>query len=163
MRDITAFIYVDRFFYFFTYAWSFSGALDMRIASPAGPLGQTLAANLPDGQRPDACIWGDPVLQAAVWRAHNPTDLVEALDAVDLYFASGAGVPGDGDPLSQGTVGQSLTESGVRQMNESFQRALLSAGVDHTSNLYSPGVHTWAYWIRELEAFVGWAGALGHL
>ena len=50
-----------------------------------------IAANVtgPDLRR----IWGDPVLDQATWKAHNPVDQVAGLKGVKLFIAAGTGYP----------------------------------------------------------------------
>jgi S-formylglutathione hydrolase FrmB len=142
----------------FAAAGSFSGAVNTDIDWPVGSTAELAAANLPDGQRPDNCIWGDPVTQHDVWQAHNPTSRAASLAGVSLYIASGDGTPGPADlsKQPQSLAGQAASEAGIRMMNEQFIDALNQAGVAHTANLYSPGVHDWPYWRTDLANFLAW-------
>ena len=136
----------------FAAAGSFSGAVDMDLDYPLGNVGEGLIANLPDGQRPDLCVWGDPATQDAVWRDHDPTELAGNLHGVSLFLASGNGLPGRYD--TSPNPGASLTEDGVWQMNQMFVRALDAHDVAHTDDFYGNGTHSWPYWQDDLRAFV---------
>ena len=46
-------------------------------------------------------MWGDPVAQADVWKAHDPTDNAAALKGTALYVAYGNGKLG---PLDDGAA-----------------------------------------------------------
>jgi len=151
MGGFGAMSYAARHPDLFAAAGSFSGAVDTRLDWPFGPLATAVAANLPDRQLPDECIWGDPITQDARWQAHNPTDLAANLHGVSLFLASGNGLPGDGDSPNPGA---SLTEFGVAEMNAAFAQALATAGVPFASDFRDHGVHAWNYWQADLTHFL---------
>lgn len=163
-------------------AGSFSGALDTRLDDPAEPLVQPVVQNLPDRKPPDNCVWGDGVTQHDNWVAHNPADQVQegsAAQQVAIYASSGDGcLPSPANPdlsaparcpqtlTNPAGYGAAFTEWGVRQQTVSFEQKLQAycAGhpcAPHAFDLYSPGIHTWSYWLGELEKFLGWAHTHG--
>jgi len=139
----------------FSAAGAFSGAVDSDLDAPVGSEAQILASNLPDRKLPDNCIWGDPVTQAVVWRAHDPTELAPNLSDVPVSLWSGNGEPGDttaGAPAWN--PGAGATEAGILQENQGFIGALHAAGQQPFVDLYGPGTHDWFYWERDLRAFL---------
>ena len=136
----------------FVAAGSFSGAVDMDINYPLGPLAFAPAANLPDRQPPDNCIWGDPATQDVHWRDHDPTELVRNLAGLSLYHATGNGMLGPSD--TGPNPGAQFTEAGIFLMNQNFDRALTDAGISHTYDSYGSGTHSWPYWLRDLGVFL---------
>jgi hypothetical protein len=124
----------------------------MDINYPVGPLAFAPAANLPDRNPPDLCIWGDPATQDVRWRDHDPTELVRNLGGLSLFAATGNGVPG---PYDAGpNPGAQFIEAGIFLMNQNFDRALTDAGIPHTYDSYGNGTHSWPYWTRDLSNFL---------
>jgi S-formylglutathione hydrolase FrmB len=128
----------------FRAAASFSGAVDTLFPDPAAPVLRTL--NIVG-----LGAWGDPATNAAVWHAHNPTDLAAELRDVALFIATGNGQPGgpagdiDGAPLAY------ATEAVVEIMSRHLVAALDAEGIPHTDDFYGGGYHGWPYWQRELH------------
>ena len=166
----------------FVAAGSFSGAVDTRLFDPVEPVVQPLASNLPDRKPPDNCVWGDAVTQHDRWVAHNPADQAVALERVALYASSGDGCapsaanPDTGAPgacqskglLTPGNLGAAFTEWGVRQQNQSFRDnvendCLVHACAPRTFDFYSPGIHSWPYWLDHLGKFLAWAHTDAHV
>jgi S-formylglutathione hydrolase FrmB len=98
-------------------------------------------------------IWGDPVAHPMGWLGHDPTDLAPSLSGISLYIASGNGVPCAGqanvDPFLE------LAESIADEMAQSFDKALVAAGVPHVMEIHACGVHEFANADAGLRAF--WA------
>lgn len=111
-----------------------SGALDSEVLYPAGSY--ALA------QIYDPCIWGDPVAQRDVWRAHNPTALAAKLKGVGLFVAVGNGLPGRHDTTLPDPQAPFL-EVVTNLMTRDFVAALDAAGVPVTSWFYGNGTHPW--------------------
>ncbi|MEW2353836.1 alpha/beta hydrolase family protein [Spirillospora sp. NPDC029432] len=126
----------------FRSAASFSGVL--HTVPGAGMLMEMVAAF---GGDPLA-LWGDPVEQAAIWRAHSPYELAPRLRGLPLYIASGNGTPGPLDP--PGAADDAL-EAVLDRANRAFVERAGELGLTVTANLYGPGTHTWPYWERELH------------
>ena len=130
----------------FRAAASFSGALD--------PLGASMS-DLPEG------LWGDPVAQAEVWKAHDPTDIAAALRGTALYVAYGDGRPGPLDTRFLPPEAYSA-EAFVAGQSEAFLAALAALGIPVTVDAYGPGSHSWPYWRRDLDRALPFLlGALG--
>jgi S-formylglutathione hydrolase FrmB len=125
----------------FLAAASFSGAVD--------PFG-TQAFLQQGGVVP--YIWGDPVAQADVWRAHDPTDNASALKGTALYVAYGNGHIG---PLDNGVASpfdpDGSTEREVATESAAFVQALTALKIPVTVDAYGNGTHTWPYWQRDLH------------
>ncbi|HUZ44926.1 MAG TPA: alpha/beta hydrolase family protein [Acidimicrobiales bacterium] len=132
-------------------AASFSGVLDTMWGAPG--TGELFAELNAEHGTPDQRVWGDQAADAEVWRAHNPTDLVDSLAGLELLVAAGTGTPGgpEGDIDDDGN-GYGL-EQGVRSMNESFVAALEKVGIPAQVDLYEGGYHGWPYW----QAGIRWA------
>jgi S-formylglutathione hydrolase FrmB len=107
---------------------------------------------------PPAYLWGSPLFQAQIWRAHNPRHLAANLRGTPLYLSCGSGWGGDsGDPWDAG-----LLEYKVWRSTRSFAARLDELGIPATTHFYRGGAHTWRYWWQEFLA--SWpllAGGLG--
>lgn len=144
MGGFGAMSYAARHPRLFRAAASFSGALDTLYPSPTSPFIRSLNIL-------DIGGWGDPVENADVWRAHNPTDLAAKLRGVALFISTGDGTRGG--PFGDVDVPLAYAiEAVVGTMSQNFAAALDAAGVPHTDNFYGPGYHFWSYWERELHA-----------
>jgi S-formylglutathione hydrolase FrmB len=116
----------------FAAAGSFSGVVDLDVLFPAGPAVISLGY--------DPCIFGDRVLQADNWAAHNPTDLAARLRGVSLFVASGNGLPGRYDDATTAAGGAPL-ELLLHQGANDFVAALRKAAVPVTYWEYGNGTH----------------------
>jgi S-formylglutathione hydrolase FrmB len=125
-------------------AASFSGVLDTLYPSPATPFIRSLNILALGG-------WGDPVENADVWRAHNPTSLAPKLRGVALFISTGNGMQGGPFPDINVPLAYAL-EAVLATMNQNFVAALDAVGVPHTDNFYGAGYHFWPFWERELHA-----------
>jgi diacylglycerol O-acyltransferase/trehalose O-mycolyltransferase len=137
MGGYGAVVYAGRHPGMFKAVASFSGALDMKS--------ETQHFDDPDY----AARWGDPVIDAANWAAHDPMVLVPALRGTALYLSFGNGVPG---PYDAGRTDTDELEAWVNAGNAGFVAALAAAGIPATVDSYGPGTHSWPYWERELHA-----------
>jgi len=137
----------------FSWAGSFSGAVDINYPPAAGVIDLEAPADggLPGDQ------FGDRILDEANWRAHNPWDLAANLRDTKLVIDTGNGQPGPLDPSNRPF---DPIEYGVHDMSVSLHQRLLSLGIPHTWNDYGPGTHSWPYWQRDLaEAMPSMMGA----
>ncbi|MCW2570990.1 MAG: putative secreted esterase [Frankiales bacterium] len=116
----------------FVAAGSFSGVVDLDTLFPVAPAVITLGY--------DPCIFGDRVLQADNWAAHNPTALASRLRGVSLFVASGNGLPGRYDDPTSAVAGAPL-EILLHQGAENFVAALRQAKVPVTYWYYGNGTH----------------------
>lgn len=97
------------------------------------------------GQDPDS-VFGDPVAQQDVWKAHDPYYLANKLRHTRLFIASGNGQAGG--PFN--TEPDSL-EALIFQENVALQDRLNALNVPATYYFYGPGNHNWPYWQRDLH------------
>jgi diacylglycerol O-acyltransferase / trehalose O-mycolyltransferase len=124
----------------FLAAASFSGVLDPVAAQARG---WRLGA-------PDV-MWGDPVAQADVWKAHDPTDNVAALKGTALYVAHGNGQPG---PLDASGAMPDSQESEFATESAAFVHHLDALKIPVTVYAYGNGTHDWPYWQRDLHRWL---------
>ncbi|MFF8633261.1 alpha/beta hydrolase [Streptomyces pilosus] len=94
-------------------------------------------------------VWGDPVAQRRIWRAHDPFHLAARLTSLPVYLSCGDGGTG---PLDAPGATSAL-EADFNRQNHALAAELKRLGAKHvTTHFYGPGTHTWAYWERELHA-----------
>ncbi|MCW2871703.1 MAG: polyketide synthase [Streptomyces oryziradicis] len=93
-------------------------------------------------------LWGDPILQAANWSAHNPRSRAEGLRGTGLYVSAGSGLSGG---VSADQLLPQYLESAVRPSTDSFVQELQRLGIPATPHLYSGGTHSWTYWQTEFR------------
>lgn len=137
-------------------AASFSGAVDIyhglqcRAGAAALIAGIMTALN---GVQPHA-PFGDPVTNAANWRAHNPASLVKNLrrTKVDLYTS--AGVPGESDLSDPAVPGTVAMEAVLHQSNLCFRNAADAAGLRYGWHSDLVGTHAWKYGTRSLKDYL---------
>lgn len=110
------------------------------------------------GEDPDA-LWGDPVTNVDVWRAHNPYDLAPKLKGIPIYLACGNGDPG---PLDLPGVERNGNEAALELENVALAKRFSELGIPADVHLYGPGTHAWPYWQREMhQAWPMFVTALG--
>lgn len=114
----------------FDAAASLSGAVSTDALFPLLPLIALVAS---------PCVWGDRILQADIWNAHNPTALAPRLRGVSLYVEAGNGRPGVHDDAVT-IVRDAVQEVLIRRMTDDFVAALGRAGVPATTVLRN-GTH----------------------
>ena len=123
----------------FLFAGSYSGPLD--------PLHGTVVFPFLIGDK-----WGDPVAQADVWRAHDPTANAAALKGTALYVAYGNGQVG---PLDNGQVSPAdpdgSTEREIGAEGAAFVKRLGELKIPVTVYAYGNGTHNWPYFQRDLH------------
>jgi S-formylglutathione hydrolase FrmB len=150
MGGYGAMAYAARHPGMFEAAASFSGAVNTRHHGSAGispPLAVAVSVVFGCGRVDWQRLWGDPVLQERIWRAHNPYDLAERLRGTRLYVASGDGTPGPEDTAGR----HDPLERAAHAVTRSFAERLEELAIPATTHFY-PGTHQWAYWARELRA-----------
>jgi diacylglycerol O-acyltransferase / trehalose O-mycolyltransferase len=146
MGGLGAVAYAARHPGLFQAVASFSGILDTQADSAAFVL-DLLRSN---GADPLA-LWGDPVRQVAVWRAHDPYELASRLRGTALFVAFGDGRPGPLDqPGAAGTAASSI-EARLHAQNLRFVERLRTLGIAARIDAYGPGTHDWPYWQRGLH------------
>jgi S-formylglutathione hydrolase FrmB len=134
--------YAERQPGMFAAAASFSGVLDT-----VGGHADTAAALV--GLTWSTDLWGDPVAQADVWKAHDPTTNAAALKGTALYVAYGNGQPG---PLDASGTSADQLEAWIAPMNDTFVHHLAALNIPVTVDAYGAGTHNWPYWQRDLHS-----------
>src|SRR5262245_35109293 len=102
---------------------------------------------------PDA-IFGPRDTQELNWKAHDPGTLVTNLHGMQVELWTGDGNPG---PLDAGRVdpfARSI-EVIIFGAKERFDRYVTAAGIQYGYHYYGAGTHTFGYWARDLEEYVG--------
>ena len=92
-------------------------------------------------------LWGDPQAQRAIWEQHDPYYLTAKLKGIPLFLSAGDGTPG---PLDK-TDSSDPNEQFLGQMNRVTAAQFKKAGLNVTTDFYTPGTHNWPYWERELH------------
>ena len=92
-------------------------------------------------------LWGDPVAQRSIWKAHDPYYLAERLRRTPVFLSVGDGTAGPFDPPG---VFDEL-EAELSLQNHEAAARLERVGVPLRTDFYGPGTHTWPYWERELH------------
>jgi S-formylglutathione hydrolase FrmB len=146
MGGFGAMSYAARHPGLFSSAMSFSGAVDTRQLPVTVVVDVSPLATL---EVPTA-VWGLKLLNAGIWRAHNPWTLAGNLAGLNLGIYTGNGLAGpyDSPPLPDSSV---LTEAAVEQMSQALHDKLTQLGIAHVYDDYGPGSHTWPYWQRDLR------------
>ncbi|HZR81365.1 MAG TPA: alpha/beta hydrolase family protein [Candidatus Binatia bacterium] len=143
MGGFGAMSYAARHRDLFAAAASYSGAVDTRLST--GGFNIFFVGGIVSSG-----VWGDPVTNEVVWRAHNPTDLAARLRGTALFVATGNGEKGG--PLPDIDAPSAYgAEKIIFQTNENFVQALEGAHVRATLDFYGGGYHGWPYWQRELH------------
>lgn len=124
----------------FRFAASYSGV--------SHPLGNVAFWNPPHD------VWGDPVAQADVWKAHDPFLNAAALRGTALYIAYGNGTPGPLDYLNEnGTPwdpgGAVEKECGIQ--SAALVQRLKELKIPVTAYGYGNGTHSNPYIWRDLQ------------
>ncbi|QIB48072.1 alpha/beta hydrolase [Streptomyces aureoverticillatus] len=111
-------------------------------------------------------LWGDPVIDRANWRAHDPYYLADRLRGVPVHLSAGDGTAGPldppgvepdpvipgledpADPFPEDAV--SPTETLMARQSRALADRLRSTGVPVTTHFYA-GTHSPPYWAREFH------------
>jgi S-formylglutathione hydrolase FrmB len=141
-----AMTYATRHPDLFSYAASFSGAVDLVHNVPVVLV--IGAEAMTDGGGPED-VFGSRIFNEMAWRAHNPWDLAENARGLRLWVGTGNGIKG---PLNaSGDLPYDPVEGQVYEMSKWFHNRLANLDIPHTWNSYGPGTHAWAYWRRDLR------------
>lgn len=150
MGGFGALIYAGRHPGMFRYAAAMSSYVD--LTDPSVLLALQLGSRREGIDIRD--VWGDPVANRDVWKAHNPASMVTSFRRTHVHLSAGDGSHGAAD---RGRTPDVLLVSKVaewmlpRQISK-FAAALRSEGVSTTTHFYRPGTHSWPYWQQELHA-----------
>jgi S-formylglutathione hydrolase FrmB len=145
MGGFGAMSYASRHPDLFTWAGSFSGAVDITHDLPV--VGAIAATAFLDGGLPGD-QFGNRLIMSANWQAHDPWTQAPNLRGMTVEIDTGNGAPGPYD--TGATLGDPLEEQ-VHEMSLSLHQRLLSLGIPHIWDDYGPGTHTWPYWQRDLR------------
>lgn len=137
-------------------AASFSGAVDIYHGLQCRLGAALLIAGIMTGlnQVQPFAPFGDPVANAANWRAHDPGTQVRKLADTNVHLYTSTGFPGESDftdPAMVGTVGM---EALLHQSNLCFRQAANAAGVEIGWHSYDVGTHAWGYANRSLSDYL---------
>ncbi|MDL4819679.1 alpha/beta hydrolase [Actinomadura opuntiae] len=157
MGGLGAMLYAARFPGMFRAAAAFSGYVDTMYGYEPGDdsigWGPSFSCPGTDWRR----VWGEPDAQAAIWHAHNPTDIAGRLAGVKLYVACGNGTAGSlgGLPFTD------PVEAAANDVSHAFADRLDALGIPVTTRFFD-GQHSWPYWQRDLhDAYPMLMSALG--
>jgi S-formylglutathione hydrolase FrmB len=141
----------------FTSVASFSGGCvidgDPEAIATSTSIIQYTTTALSGVDDPDA-IFGPRDTQELNWKAHDPGTLVTNLRGMQVELWTGDGNPG---PFDAGRVDPlaSSIELITFGATQRFDRYLTAAGIPHGYHYYGAGTHTFGYWARDLEEYVG--------
>jgi S-formylglutathione hydrolase FrmB len=141
----------------FTSVASFSGGCvidgDPEAIATATTIIQYTTTVLSGVDDPDA-IFGPRDTQELNWQSHDPGTLVTNLRGMQVELWTGDGNPG---PLDPGRVDPAASSIEVITFGatQRFDRYLTAAGIPHGYFYYGAGTHTFGYWARDLEEYVG--------
>jgi S-formylglutathione hydrolase FrmB len=96
---------------------------------------------------------GDPVTDAAAWRAADPTLHVDRLRRTAVFVSSGNGVPCDAADAANLAYPTAATEPQMRRAAGNLHTALTAASVRHTYQERPCGLHWWTTWTPALRDF----------
>ena len=135
---------------------SFSGAVDIYQGATCQIGAATLISGIMTGlnQVQPFAPFGNPVTDAANWKAHDPGTIVKSLahTRIDLYTSEG--VPGDSDMRDPAMPGTVAMEAILHQSNLCFKDAADQAGVAYQWHSYTVGTHAWVYGDRSLKDYL---------
>jgi S-formylglutathione hydrolase FrmB len=139
----------------FTSVAAFSGGCeidrDPEAISVATGIIQYTASAL-DGADPDA-MFGPRATQELNWQAHDPATLVTNLRGMQISLWTGNGNPGPLDHGPDPAAGaiEVITFGATRL----FHGHLEDAGIPSAYHYYGAGTHSFPYWARDLQEYVG--------
>jgi len=135
---------------------SFSGAVDIYQGVQCQIGAATLIAGIMTGlnQVEPFAPFGDPVTDAANWKAHDPGSIVTRLGHTRIDLYTSAGVPGKTDLTDPAVPGTVVMEAILHQSNLCFTSAADKAGVAYHWHSYLVGTHAWVYGDRSLKDYL---------
>ncbi len=99
-----------------------------------------------------AMMWGDPVEQADIWKAHDPVLSAEALRGTELYVAYGNGEPGALDNYALSPFDPTgEVEREVAKESAALVQRLNELNIPVTVYAYGNGTHNGPYINRDLN------------
>jgi S-formylglutathione hydrolase FrmB len=103
------------------------------------------------GSTPDSTVvWGDPYTsERANWTKHDPLTLIKNLKGMGVYISCGDGTEGPADNGAQDI--RYVSEQLINMDDHYFTDKATELGIPMTVHYYSPGSHSWHYWVREMH------------
>lgn len=135
---------------------SFSGAVDIYYnpVCRVGAVGLISAIMTGLNRVQPFAPFGDPLTDAANWKARDPASIVSRLKhtKVDLYTSTG--LPGKSDLTDPAVPGTVAMEGMLHVSNLCFTQAAKAAGVAYGWHSYLQGTHAWNYADRSLADYL---------
>ncbi|GAA3442452.1 alpha/beta hydrolase [Planomonospora venezuelensis] len=132
----------------FRFAGAHSGVMSTRLPGIPDLIMNAQAA---EKQDPKA-LWGDPIKNANVWKANDPSAYARNLRGVSIYISSGTtSLNGELDPPGTPWHPAHLGEPVSAYTTRHLVAKLRLYGVRPVVNLYKNGTHSWPYWEREFR------------
>lgn len=149
---LDAMILAERHPELFSAAGAFSGFLDPYSPDGIGIVQEfaSLDSQLCGASYAWTSIWGDPVAHPMGWIGHDPIDLAGNLSSTAVYVSAGNGTPCAGDPDDPTLEGIEMLVLGMAQ---EMDGALSAAGVAHTMEYKSCGIHQFGNSNADLRRF----------
>jgi S-formylglutathione hydrolase FrmB len=137
----------------FVAAATLSGAVDSNLPVNGSVL--SISSTF-DGAAPDA-IYGPRSSQEVRWRGHNPLDLAQNLDGLDLHVLTANGTlnPDIGEGGDPNDTLSCAVERGVYSASVNLHERFDELGVSHGWRDYGPGCHSIQNFRREVVETVG--------
>lgn len=137
-------------------AASFSGAVSIHYGLTCRVGASLLIAGIMSGlnQVQPFAPFGDPVTNAANWRAHDPATQVRKLADTNVDLFTSSGFPGENDLTDPAVVGTVPMEAILHHSNLCFKQAAKTAGVEVGWHSYPVGTHAWEYGTRSLRDYL---------
>lgn len=137
-------------------AASFSGATSIYY-NPVCRLGASVLVSSImvglNGVQPFA-PFGDPVANAANWKARDPASIVSRLQGTKVDIYTSTGFPGPDDLTDPAMLGTVALESVLHVANQCFKQAADRADLDYGWHSYPYGTHAWMYGDRSLKDYL---------
>jgi len=137
-------------------AASFSGAVDIYYGVQCQLGAALLIGAIMSGlnQVQPFAPFGDPITNAANWKAHDPATQVKNLADTKVELFTSSGLPGKVDLTDPAMPGTVALEALLHQSNLCFRLAARKAGVKIGWHSYPQGTHAWVYGTRSLKAYL---------
>ncbi|GLY88395.1 alpha/beta hydrolase [Actinoallomurus iriomotensis] len=137
-------------------AAAFSGAVDIHHGPVCAVGADVLISAIMTGlnQVEPFAPFGNPLTDAANWKAHDPGSIIGKLDGTRIDLYTSTGVPAVGDLSSVSVLGTATMEALLHQSNLCFKRAADNAGVAYHWHGYLIGTHDWRYAVRSLADYL---------
>lgn len=137
-------------------AASFSGAVDIYEGAQCRIGAATLISGIMTGlnQVQPFAPFGNPVIDADNWAAHDPGTLVRKLGKTRIDLYTSPGVPGESDLSDPAVPGTVAMEAILHQSNLCFKAAADEAGIAYHWHSEVVGTHAWIYGNRSLKDYL---------